>query len=131
MPAPRTDTNNVPGHNVNSVPVDPQSPAQDDPLRAEAYRLDTQHRTLHQRPISADNLRRELGVGSRRARALAHHLRQHHQPGTLGRHHPVIRARSEDEGRNQFWIGNADANDLPECIAPARAGYVRVGRWEV
>ncbi|MEV4646366.1 DUF2637 domain-containing protein [Saccharopolyspora sp. NPDC049357] len=75
VPAPSMDTNNMPGHNASGMFVG-------DPLRDEAYRLDVQHRHLHQRPISADNLRRRLGIGSRRARALAHHLRQHHQPGT-------------------------------------------------
>ncbi len=78
-PAPSTDTNNMPGHKVSSLVDDPPGPAHDDPLCEEAYRLDAQHRNLHQRPISADNLRRQLGVGSRRARALAHHIRQHHQ----------------------------------------------------
>ncbi|MCI2423841.1 DUF2637 domain-containing protein [Saccharopolyspora sp. K220] len=83
MPAPGTARNKMPGHNTDSIsgsPVDRQSCAQDDPLRDEAYRLDAQHRDVHQRPISADNLRRQLGIGSHRARALAHHIRQHHQP---------------------------------------------------
>ncbi|WP_435830462.1 DUF2637 domain-containing protein [Saccharopolyspora shandongensis] len=63
-PAPNTAGNNMPGHHARSSPVlDPPRPAQDDPLREEAYRLDAQHRTLHQRPISADNLRQQLGIG--------------------------------------------------------------------
>ncbi|GAB3285195.1 DUF2637 domain-containing protein [Parasphingorhabdus pacifica] len=82
VPAPSTGTNNMPGHNASSVPVDPPCSALDDPLGAEAYRLDAHHRNLHQRPISADSLRQQLHIGSRRARALAHHIRQHHQPST-------------------------------------------------
>ncbi|WP_338595522.1 DUF2637 domain-containing protein [Saccharopolyspora sp. SCSIO 74807] len=75
------DTNNVPGNKANDSPMNPPGPAEDDPLRAKAYQLDAQHRDLHQRPISADNLRRQLRIGSHRARTLAHHIRQHHQPG--------------------------------------------------
>ncbi|MGW1680007.1 hypothetical protein [Saccharopolyspora sp. NPDC002376] len=75
----------MPGHNVNSadgVPVVPHG-EDDDLLREEAYRLDAEHWNLYQRPISADTLRRKLSIGSKRARALTRHIRQHHQPGTV------------------------------------------------
>ncbi len=49
----------------------------DDPLREQAYQLDADHRSRDHRPISADTLRRELRIGSRRARTLTHHVRQH------------------------------------------------------
>lgn len=51
-----------------------------DPLREKAYRLDAEHWSLNQRPISADTLRKKLGIGSTRARALTRHIRQRHQP---------------------------------------------------
>ncbi len=82
VPAQRTARYTAPGHSVTSAEAVPEAPhaAADDPLRNEAYRLDAEHWNLYKRPISADTLRRNLSIGSRRARALTHHLRQHHQP---------------------------------------------------
>jgi len=84
-PALRTVVNNVPGHSANKPDADPESPhgADGDPLCEEAHRLDAEHWNLYQRPISADTLRRKLSIGSKRARALTHHIRQQHQPGTV------------------------------------------------
>lgn len=87
VPAPHTARNTALGHNATSAEAVPEAPhaAHDDPLRNEAYRLDAEHWNLYQRPISADTLRRNLSIGSKRARALTHHIRQHHQPiGMLG-----------------------------------------------
>lgn len=81
VPASSTAANNTPGHSTDTDSVTPGS-EDDDPLRAEAYRLDAEHWNLYRRPIS-DNLRRRLGVGSRRARALTRHIRQHRQPDAL------------------------------------------------
>ena len=78
LPALRTVVNNVPGHCTNSAAADSEPPHgdDDDPLRAKAYRLDAEHWNLYQRPISADTLRHKLSIGSKRARALTHHIRQ-------------------------------------------------------
>ncbi|WP_028850741.1 DUF2637 domain-containing protein [Thermocrispum municipale] len=83
VPALRTVVNNVPGHSADSADAGSEVPhgEDDDPLREEAYRLDAEHWNLHQRPISADTLRRKLSIGSTRARALTHHIRQYRQPG--------------------------------------------------
>ncbi|MEV0476198.1 DUF2637 domain-containing protein [Streptomyces prunicolor] len=43
----------------------------DDPLLVQALLLDARHRELHQRPASADTLRKELRVGAGRSRQLA------------------------------------------------------------
>jgi hypothetical protein len=85
VPALRTIVNNMPGHSTNSADAGSELPhgADDDPLREEAYRLDAEHWNLHQRPISADTLRRRLSIGSKRARALTHHIRQYRQPGAV------------------------------------------------
>ncbi|GAB3288888.1 DUF2637 domain-containing protein [Parasphingorhabdus pacifica] len=85
VPALRTVVNNTPGHNANSADAVSEPPHDEDdaPLREEAYRLDAEHWNLHQRPISADTLRRKLSIGSTRARALTRHIRQHRQPGTM------------------------------------------------
>ena len=85
VPALRTVVNNTPGHSIETADACPEAPHDEDgdPLREEAFRLDTEHWNLHQRPISADTLRRKLSIGSKRARALTHHIRQHHQPGTV------------------------------------------------
>lgn len=84
QPAPRTAVNNIAGHNVTVADTAPETPHGDaDPLLEQAYRLDADRWKRHQRPISADTLRRRLGVGSRRARTLTHHIRQHRQPGTV------------------------------------------------
>ena len=42
-----------------------------DPLLAQARMLDSRHRELHQRPVSAETLRKELRVGAHRSRQLA------------------------------------------------------------
>lgn len=81
--ASRTAVNNTPrqsGDNPN-----PEAWAgieEKDALVVAACRLDTEHWEKHQRPISAETLRRELRVGSQRARALARVVRSHHQPGS-------------------------------------------------
>lgn len=82
MPALRTVVNNAPGHSANTTDTDSEVShgEGDDPLREEAYRLDAEHWNLYQRPISADTLRRKLSIGSKRARALTHHIRQQRQP---------------------------------------------------
>ncbi|WP_406464745.1 DUF2637 domain-containing protein [Streptomyces sp. NBC_01622] len=43
----------------------------DDPLLVRARTLDARHRELHQRPVSAETLRKELRVGAGRSRRLA------------------------------------------------------------
>jgi hypothetical protein len=78
VPTLRTVVNNAPGHNTNTEPAVPDSEC-DDPLLQQAFRLDAEHWHLHQRPISADTLRAELSIGSKRARTLTHEIRQHRQ----------------------------------------------------
>jgi hypothetical protein len=48
----------------------------DDELLDRARRADRRHRELHQRPISAENLRQDLGVGARRSRLLVKIVRE-------------------------------------------------------
>ncbi|NKQ55660.1 DUF2637 domain-containing protein [Amycolatopsis sp. K13G38] len=82
VPALRTAVNNMARHRANSA--DAASYGGDgDPLREEAYRLDAEHWNHYQRPISADTLRRQLSIGSKRSRALTRHVRQHRQPGAV------------------------------------------------
>jgi hypothetical protein len=42
----------------------------DDPLLARARRFDARHRAVHQRPVSAESLRKELRIGADRSRQL-------------------------------------------------------------
>ncbi|GAB3474067.1 DUF2637 domain-containing protein [Amycolatopsis cihanbeyliensis] len=88
--------NSSPDEEVSALPIQPSSKpgpttndnglynggqkALSDPLANEAFRLDAEHRRIHQRPISADALRRNLSIGSRRARTLTHQIRQQHSP---------------------------------------------------
>ncbi|GAA2801608.1 DUF2637 domain-containing protein [Saccharopolyspora taberi] len=85
VPTFRTVVNNVPGHSANTTDTDSEvSHGEDnDPLREEACRLGSEHWNLYQRPISADTLRQQLSIGSKRARALTRHIRQRRQPGTV------------------------------------------------
>ncbi|MFE0254691.1 DUF2637 domain-containing protein [Streptomyces sp. NPDC059010] len=46
-----------------------------DPLLSQACRVDARHRELHERPISAATLRRELRIGSERSRRLVRLIR--------------------------------------------------------
>jgi hypothetical protein len=54
---------------------EPERPPRLDTLIDRARELDRQHRERHDRPISAETLRRRLGVGSTRARALVAEVR--------------------------------------------------------
>ena len=47
-------------------------------LLVQARELDAEHWTAHQRPISAETLRRELKIGAQRARVLVSQLRNEH-----------------------------------------------------
>jgi hypothetical protein len=47
-------------------------------LLARARAVDAKHRAVHQRPVSAETLRRELRVGAHRARALVDEVRREH-----------------------------------------------------
>ncbi|GAA4613131.1 DUF2637 domain-containing protein [Saccharopolyspora hordei] len=81
MPVLRTVVNNVPGQPPASTDTATNNgPGFNDPLRDKAFRLDAEHWHQHQRPISADTLRRRLGIGSARARALIHQIRRHRTP---------------------------------------------------
>lgn len=53
-----------------------------DDLLERARLMDAEHGSVHQRPVSADTLRRNLGIVSRRARDLVAHLRQAHLVAT-------------------------------------------------
>lgn len=85
VPARRTVVNNAPGHSANSDEAGSEVPHGEDgdALIGEAYRLDTEHWNLYQRPISADTLRRKLSIGSTRARTLTRHIRRQRQPGAV------------------------------------------------
>jgi hypothetical protein len=50
-------------------------------LLAEARRIDDDHRLLHSRPVSAETLRKQMRIGSMRARSLVQQVRA---PHTLG-----------------------------------------------
>ncbi|MGW0891562.1 DUF2637 domain-containing protein [Saccharopolyspora sp. NPDC002578] len=78
----RTLANTASHRSTNNAQANPRTlpAAADDPLRHEAYRLDAEHWNLRQRPISADTLRRKLSIGSKRARSLTSHIRQHRRP---------------------------------------------------
>jgi len=53
-----------------------------DPLLVRARMLDVRHREMHQRPISAETLRKELRIGARRSRQLAAFVRGSRSYGT-------------------------------------------------
>ncbi|WTE49211.1 DUF2637 domain-containing protein [Streptomyces sp. NBC_01622] len=44
--------------------------ASEDPLLGRAWQVDARHRDLHQRPVSAESLRKELRIGADRSRQL-------------------------------------------------------------
>ncbi|MFD7280982.1 DUF2637 domain-containing protein [Streptomyces sp. NPDC059862] len=53
----------------------------DDPLLQRAKMLDARHRERHQRPVSAETLRKELHVGARRSRELTALVRRNGSSG--------------------------------------------------
>lgn len=78
----RTVVDNVPGQ-ASEGPgkeIASRATSDGDPLTVQAYELDAEHWTRHQRPIAADTLRRRLGVGSRRACALTRDVRSTRSP---------------------------------------------------
>lgn len=56
-------------------------------LLEQARELDAEHWTAHQRPISAETLRRELKIGAQRARVLVSQLRNEHASGRQTHQH--------------------------------------------
>lgn len=75
-PDPASESTRVdPGVDPTQEPADPtpeqDEPAEDvDPLLPRARELDAKHRQEKRKPIGAETLRRELGVGAKRARDL-------------------------------------------------------------
>ncbi|MDX2676732.1 DUF2637 domain-containing protein [Streptomyces sp. NY05-11A] len=57
--------------------VEPAEPSAEDELSEQAARLDEQHWTLHQRPISAESVRKELHIGAQRTREVVASVRAH------------------------------------------------------
>lgn len=55
-----------------------------DPLLERARRVDARHRELHQRPVSAESLRKELRIGADRSRQLVALVRASHNGGVRG-----------------------------------------------
>lgn len=51
-----------------------------DNLLAQARRIDPEHRIRHARPVSAETLRKEMRIGSARARTLVKQVRELHEP---------------------------------------------------
>jgi hypothetical protein len=49
-------------------------------LLAEARRIDQAHRLQHRRPVSAETLRKQMRIGSMRARALVREVRGSRDP---------------------------------------------------
>lgn len=68
-----------------------------DGLLDRAQRIDQQHRARYQRPISADRLRRELHVGSDRARHLVARLRDANDSPTTASDRALSTATAEAE----------------------------------
>jgi hypothetical protein len=59
-----------------------------DELLADARRIDQAHRLRHHRPVSAETLRRQMGIGSMRARALVQKVRDSSDPAVQGTEPP-------------------------------------------
>ncbi|WP_093156315.1 hypothetical protein [Saccharopolyspora antimicrobica] len=75
--ASRTVSDNVPGQQLDGDDV---ATSEAEELVSRAVVLDVEHWLRHRRPISAETLRRELGVGSARARALVKRIRSGRTP---------------------------------------------------
>ena len=59
-----------------------------DELLAEARRIDQAHRLKHHRPVSAETLRKQMGIDSMRARALVQKVRDSSDPAVQGTEPP-------------------------------------------
>jgi hypothetical protein len=72
-------------------------------LLAEAQRIDQAHRLKHHRPVSAETLRKQMRIGSMRARALVQQVRDSHDPGVQDTESLsyALRAGCADEDRQQ------------------------------
>ncbi|WP_051854540.1 DUF2637 domain-containing protein [Streptomyces sp. NRRL B-1347] len=80
-----------------SAPADGERTDEDeDPLLVRAQVLDARHREAHQRPVSAETLRKELRVGAARSRRLAALVRWRQSDG---KNADVPRDAARGEGR--------------------------------
>jgi len=59
-----------------------------DDLLARARQIDQEHRVQHGRPVSAETLRKQMRIGSMRARTLVQRVRQAHDPATRAADEP-------------------------------------------
>ncbi len=70
------------------------SPAGFDDLLKVAQQIDHEHRIRHSRPVSAKTLRKEMRIGSARARTLVKRVRGLHEPATQTKPDPGREAAS-------------------------------------
>ncbi|WP_247695564.1 DUF2637 domain-containing protein [Streptomyces sp. B93] len=56
----------------------------EDPLLVRAQMIDARHRELHQRPVSAESIRKELRIGAKRSRQLVTAVRARHKGNAGG-----------------------------------------------
>lgn len=71
-----------------------------DELLSEARRIDQEHRLRHHRPVSAETLRKQMRIGSMRARALVQRVRNHHDAAVQG---TEILRRGSQQTDNDHW----------------------------
>jgi len=88
-------------------------------LLAEARRIDQAHRLQHHRPVSAETLRRQMRIGSMRARALVQQVRGSRDPAAQG---------TEAPGHipHQMGGGHSRAESTGENRQPDLAGELSV-----
>ncbi|MFZ3555080.1 DUF2637 domain-containing protein [Streptomyces sp. BH055] len=74
-PVPPRSRNRGENATMGGLRGTPSSTPREDPLLERARRVDARHREAHQRPVSADALRKELRIGTARSRRLIALLR--------------------------------------------------------
>ena len=95
-------------------------------LLAEARRIDDDHRLRHSRPVSAETLRKQMRIGSMRARSLVQQVRAPHTPGprdagpTASSPQPAGSVRRPADGSEKDRRRQAPAGEL--TVVASRPG---------
>jgi hypothetical protein len=88
-----------------------------DELLPEARRLDQAHRLQHHRPVSAETLRKQMRIGSMRARALVQQVRGSHDAAAHDTQAPDFAPQQVDSGHLRAGDTSEDRHDQSPDLA--------------
>jgi hypothetical protein len=90
-------------------------------LLAEARRIDQAHRLKYHRPVSAETLRKQMRIGSMRARALVQQVRDYRDPAAPGTEAPGYAPQRVAIGDLRAGYADEDRQQMPDLAGELAA----------